>query len=47
MSDKNLFTEPSTKLANDFLARYEQDYSYDEINWRQILKPTDPRLEYL
>lgn len=44
---KNLFTEAGTKWAIEFLKHYEQDYPYEDIDWRQILRPTDPRLEHL
>lgn len=43
----NLATESGLKYAHEFLKKYERDQEYDEIDWREILKPDDPRLEYL
>lgn len=43
----NLYTKEGFELAENFLKKYELDYPYEDIDWRQILDPTDPRLEYL
>lgn len=43
----NLATEKGLEWAEEFLSRHEEDYPYIEIDWRQILKPDDPRLEHL
>lgn len=43
----NLATEAGLKYAHEFLKKYEQPQEYDDIDWREILKPDDPRLEYL
>lgn len=43
----NLATPEGFKWAEDFLKGHELDYPYVEIDWRQILKPDDPRLEHL
>lgn len=43
----NLYTDEGMRWAEEFLKKYEQDYEYEEIEWHEILKPTDPRLEYL
>lgn len=43
----NLATKEGYDWANEFLKQYESDKEYEEIDWREILKPDDPRLEYL
>lgn len=43
----NLATEKGLEWAETFLSKYEEDYPYVEIDWKQILKADDPRLEYL
>lgn len=43
----NTYTDEGIRWSEEFLKRYEQPYEYDEIEWREILKPDDPRLEYL
>lgn len=43
----NIATPEGTKWAEDFLAKHESDVEYEEIDWHEILKPNDPRLEHL
>lgn len=43
----NLATQEGLHWARDFLKGHELAYPYVEIDWRQILKPDDPRLEHL
>lgn len=43
----NLATKTGYDWAHEFLKKYESDQEYDDIEWREILKPDDPRLEYL
>lgn len=43
----NLATPEGLEYVNKFLEHYEKDYPYVDIDWRQILKHDDPRLEYL
>lgn len=43
----NLATEKGLEWAETFLSKYEEDYPYVAIDWRQILKHDDPRLEHL
>lgn len=40
----NLYTQEGQDWAYKFLEKWEQDYPYEEIVWREILKPDDPRL---
>lgn len=44
---KNLYTKEGYEWAIEFLKRYETAEEYDEIDWHEILKPDDPRLEDL
>lgn len=44
----NLATEKGYNWVIDFLKQHEVSDDYDEdIEWHEILKPNDPRLEYL
>ncbi|ABY63146.1 DprA-like DNA recombination-mediator protein [Pseudomonas phage 201phi2-1] len=43
----NLATKAGYDWANEFLKQYETEKEYEEIDWREILKPDDPRLSYL
>lgn len=43
----NIYTDEGMRWAEEFLKRYEEPYEYEEISWHDILKPDDPRLEYL
>lgn len=43
----NLATEAGVQYVHEFLKKYERDQEYDDIDWREILKPDDPRLEHL
>lgn len=43
----NIGTAEGTAWAEEFLKKYETSKEYEEIIWSEILKPTDPRLEYL
>lgn len=40
----NLYYQEGIEWAKAFLAENEQDYPYDEIDWKQIHKWDDPRL---
>jgi len=40
----NLYHQEGIEWAKDFLAKHEQDYPYEEIDWRKIHKYDDPRL---
>ncbi|ARV76951.1 hypothetical protein PHABIO_320 [Pseudomonas phage Phabio] len=42
---KNLYLEEDREWAKQFLAENERDYPYVEINWYEIHKPDDPRLQ--
>lgn len=43
----NLATKEGYEYAEGILKLHELDKPYKETDWRQILKPDDPRLEYL
>ncbi len=43
----NIATKVGYDWVNEFLKQYETEKEYDDIDWREILKPNDPRFEYL
>lgn len=41
----NLYVQEDLEWAKSYLADYEQDYPYIDIDWHEIHKPDDPRLK--